>query len=314
MDLLSGAVTTARFTLAFGGACLVLVVLVTGVRLALATGDGSKVARVLVRATGTAFRWVAKRLGAVAGERVVDLSAPVGMLLLLVCGLAAAEAGVELIAFGAGDEVAACVGATVRAVLLISFGVHLLRSGDAYSRRERALVQFDRTREAEELLAGFLDAGGRERLDQVMAGWAAWLAELRRANQVWPVLLHSRSSGEQCWLETVVTMLDVAALAQSVAPSWAPVNTTPVLVIGTDCLSRALVELRVEQPRSTISLHGREDRLFDDTVQVLSDAGMRLECDLGHAWAEFQARRTRYAPVASVLATRLLYKRFGEKS
>ncbi|MEU4746349.1 hypothetical protein AB0G02_38630, partial [Actinosynnema sp. NPDC023658] len=241
------------------------------------------------------------------------LGAPVCLLVVLVAGFAAGEVGVALVAAGLGAELPASIASTGRVVLAVLFGVHVLRTGQAYSTRELRCAECADGRVAEELLAGYLDVGGRERLDHVLAVWSGWLVELRRAHRAWPVLLHARPSERRCWLEAVVLMLDVAALAEAMAPGWAPPHTTAVLVNGTDCLTEALAATGAESPRSTISLHGREALTFDDTVSLLTEAGMRVERDPADAWTEFQARRTRYAPAASALAEKLHYLGFEER-
>lgn len=277
----------------------------TAVRAALATG-GSAWTHHVVRLTGSLLERVARRLPERAGERVIGLTASTGLLLVLAVWLAVWQAGVAL---AAAPAVVEEVG---RVALLVLFGVLVLRTGQAHERRERHCAAFSDGCGAEELLAGFLGVGGRERLDLAFVDWAVWLAELRRAHGAWPTLLHARPSGVPCWLETVVTMLDVAALVEAIAPGWASPHTTAVLLNGTDCLDRALVAVGVQAPRSAISLHGREDRGFDDTVRLLTGAGLPAERDAADAWGEFQARRTRYAPAASALAVRLFYARFEE--
>ncbi|ONI84794.1 hypothetical protein ALI22I_30345 [Saccharothrix sp. ALI-22-I] len=313
MDVYSDVGAVLRPALLALGAAVLLAVSVTGVRAAAATSGGSLPVHRLVRWSGAGFRWVGERLGARLGSRAMALSAPVGLVVVLVAWLTAWEAGLLLASIGLGADVPAPVAHTGRTALVVLFGVYVLRTGEAYGMRERQCAERADVRVAEELLAGYLDVGGRERLDRVLAVWAAWLVELRRAHRAWPALLYTRPSERRCWLETVVIMLDVAALAESIAPAWAPPHTTAVLVNGTDCITEALASTGAEPPRSTISLHGREDRAFADTVSLLTEAGLRVERDPADAWAEFQSRRTRYAPAASALAVKLLYVGFEER-
>ncbi|KOX20020.1 hypothetical protein ADK67_31070 [Saccharothrix sp. NRRL B-16348] len=288
------------------GAVVLAVVSFTAVRTALAA-SASTWAHHAVRLAGTAFGWVGRRVGDRAGERAIAVTAPVCLLAVLVTWQVGWQVGVVLVAAPAD---VADVG---RTALVVLFGALVVRTGQAHTARERRCGEFGDGRGAEELLAGYLGTGGREDLDRVLADWSTWLAELHWAHRAWPVLLYTRSSGTRCWLETVVTMLDVAALAEAIAPDWTPPHTAAVLVNGTDCIGRALVATGTESPRSTISLHGREDRAFDDTVSLLVAAGLPVERDPVDAWTQFQTRRTGYAPAASALAVRLLHTRFEER-
>ncbi|QFZ20968.1 hypothetical protein [Saccharothrix syringae] len=302
MELASGVDAVLRVL----GAVVLAVVSFTAVRSALAT-SASAWSHHAVRWAGTAFGWVGRRLDERAGERAIGLTAPVCLLAVLLVWLGAWQVGVVLVAAPAG------VADGGRTALVVLFGALVVRTGQAHTARERRCGEFGDGRGAEELLAGFLGTGGREGLDRALSDWSAWLAELHWAHRAWPTLLYTRSSGTRCWLETVVTMLDVAALAEAIAPDWTPPHTAVVLVNGTDCIGRALVATGTAAPRSTISLHGREDRAFDDTVSLLAAAGLPVERDPVDAWTEFQARRTGYAPAASALAVRLLYTRFEER-
>ncbi|MGW4116144.1 hypothetical protein ACWEFJ_35170 [Actinosynnema sp. NPDC004786] len=302
MELASGVDALARVL----GAGVLAAVSFTAVRTALAT-SASTWTRHAVRWAGTAFGRVGRRLGERAGERAIGLTAPVCLLAVLVAWQVAWQVGVVL-AVAPADV--ADVGRTALAVL---FGALVVRTGQAHAARERRCGEFGDGRGAEELLAGYLGTGGREGLDRALADWSAWLAELRWAHRAWPTLLYTRSAGTRCWLETVVTMLDVAALVEAIAPDWTPPHTAAVLVNGTDCIGGALVATGTEAPRGTVSLHGREDRGFDDTLSLLAAAGLPVERDPADAWTQFQARRTGYAPGASALAVRLLYTRFEER-
>jgi hypothetical protein len=59
-------------------------------------------------------------------------------------------------------------------------------------------------------------------------------------------------------------------------------------------------------PVTTISLHGREERPFGDTMRLATDSGLPAERDLTWARTAFQEIRVRYAPYAVLISSRLL--------
>jgi hypothetical protein len=104
-----------------------------------------------------------------------------------------------------------------------------------------------------------------------------------------------------------VLVLDAAALTEAVAPAWAPPGVRAVLDVACDCLPELLHQIGVDLPRTSISLQGREERGFEQTVRVAVVAGLPRQRDYAEAWAEFQHWRTRYAPYVAAIRTSLLY-------
>ena len=297
-----------RLGLSILGVFVLASVLVDGVRAALAIGGG-----VVLRGAAWLCGVTCRRLCSVLGDRaatlVLRLSAPVSLALVLLAWLIGWQLGTCALGANLPMALPAGLAEVGHVTLVVLFGIHLAGTGAAWRARERGAAPFGDDLAAEDVLAAFLDAGGRDRLDRTMVGWADWLAEVRAAHRSWPVLLHSPPAQPPGWIDAAVVMLDVAALAEALAPNWAPPHTTRVLVVGRDCVRDALVAVGTTPPELPVSLHGREDRAFEDTVRLLADAGLQIARDPGDAWADFQSRRTCYAPAASALADRLGHSR-----
>lgn len=277
------------------------------------------------RLTGSA---VARRLPPSAGERVMDLCAPLALYLVVVCWLAATLAGFALLAPAlAGvpltmvdlsrflllrDDDLLAVAAWLSVVLvLLAFGLNLLRITAAYSRRElvvaRMSVRAASATEAERVLAEHVRLGSRDHLDQLFAQWSEWLTDIRATHTGYPALTIYRPATDLCWLDAAVLVLDAAALTEAVAPRWAPPSTRSVLEAGSVCFPVLAKQVGVCMPRPVVSLEGREECGFEQTVKVVVDAGLPQEREHREAWSVFQHWRTRYAPYASAMSTRLCY-------
>ncbi|HEX6353161.1 hypothetical protein [Actinophytocola sp.] len=321
-----------------------VVALVAGVLLALITWlsvlrtvfiprqRSSLLMRSVVRGTGWTGSAVARRLPQSLGERVMDMCAPVALYVAAACWLTATLVGFALMSCAVADMPLTLAGFTgflllrtesdggillavgawgAVALVLSAFVLHLYRFTAAYSRRElvvaRMAAHAARPTEAELVLAEHLRLGSRDHLDQLFAQWTAWLADIRATHTGYPALTIYRSATELCWLDAAVLVLDAAALTDAVATNWAPPSTRSVLEAGSVCFPVLAGQVGVHLPRPTVSLEGREERGFEQTVQVAVAAGLpREHCDR-EAWTVFQNWRTRYAPYAVAMSYRLCY-------
>lgn len=208
------------------------------------------------------------------------------------------------------DGMAALLGPVVwlsTSLLVAVFAVHLVRVTGAAARRERLVVRLSaharQPDDAEWLIAAYASTGSRYELDAWFAEWAGWLADVRASHTAQPALVHFRSARSLCWLEAAVIVLDTAALLEAVAPAWAPPNARVVLDAGEDTFCGLAEDLGVAPPRPVVSLHGREQRGFAETLRLVTDSGLPMERDQQSAWVVVQAERTRYAPhIASAAA------------
>jgi hypothetical protein len=192
---------------------------------------------------------------------------------------------------------------------LIAFVAYLVHFMDAYRRRERMIIRSARVHlvtDADQLLADYLLAGSRDSLDSCFAQWADWLADIHDSHASYPALVYQRSSGKLCWAKTALIVMDAAALVEAVAPRWAPLHTRVLLDVGSECLQDLAKHVGVVLPVNTISLHGREERPFGETMRLATDSGLPAERDLTGARTAFQGIRVRYAPYAVLISSRLL--------
>ena len=210
------------------------------------------------------------------------------------------------------DAEAALLGPLVwlsTALLVAVFGVHLVRVTAAIARRERLVVLLSahatQPDDAEWLIAAHATSGSRHELDAWFAEWAGWFADVRATHTAQPALVHFRSTDSLCWLEAAIIVLDTAALLEAVAPGWAPPNARVVLDAGEDTFCEIADDLGVAPPRPAVSLHGREQRGFAETLRLITDAGLPMERDQQSAWVVVQAERTRYAPHIAAAAAPL---------
>jgi hypothetical protein len=313
------------------GVVLVLVTWLSVVRTVLIPRRcSSLLMRTLVRSTQWTGSAATRRLPPRLGERVLDLCAPLALFLAAWWWLAATLAGFALMApavagvpftpagvreflllrTGTGDLLA-IVAWLSTVLVLASFFLHLFRITAAYSRRELVVARLSEraamATEAEQVLAEHLRLGSRDHLDRLFAQWTEWLADIRATHTGYPALTIYRPATELCWLDAAVLVLDAAALTEALAPEWAPPSTRSVLTAGSVCLPTLARQVGVRLPRPAVSLEGREERGFAQTVRVTVDAGLPQERDNGQAWSVFQGWRTSYAPYAMAMRTRLCY-------
>lgn len=317
-----------------------MLALVCGAALALATWlsvlrtvfvprwRSSVLMRTVVGGTWWAGSAMAHRLPRAAGERVMELCAPLALYLAAACWFAAtltgfaltapALAGVPFTVTGLTgflllrEGTLLAVAAWVCALLVLaSFVLHLYRVTSAYSRRELVVARMSMraamATEAEQVLAEHLRLGSRDHLDRLFAQWTEWLADIRATHTGYPALTIYRPATDLCWLDAAVLVLDAAALTESVAPEWAPPSTRSVLEAGAECFPVLARQVGVHMPRPVVSLEGREERDFDQTLKVAVDAGLPQELGEQEAWPVFQHWRTRYAPYAVAMSQRLCY-------
>ena len=286
-------------------------------------------ARGTTHVVATVLLTVARRLPGQARERLLDLCTPAALFVMAVCWLVAAELGFAMLAWAIADVswrpdsladffLLRSAGTPLAALALLSTGLllatfttHLVRVTDAYSRRELPVIRLageaSRPPDAEAVLAHYLRTGSRDHLDNMFAEWASWLADIQGTHVEYPSLTYSRPAGELCWIKAAVIVLDAAALTQAIAPSWSPPHTRTLIAAGTRSMQLVAAQTGVVLHPLPISLHGREENGFAETIDLAVQAGLPREQDECITWATFQDLRIRYAPHAAAVASRLLY-------
>jgi hypothetical protein len=311
------------------GIVLVVIVWLSVLRTAVVPGrSSSRMARWSAKACATAGVAVARHAPARIRNWMLDLSVPVSLFVMAMSWLAGLAVGFVLLveAFGTpaagasgpfqvpqmnGVAVVLTVAAAASAMLVAAaFAAYLVRFMDAYGRREhminRLSTQVQRVTDADVLVASYLRAGTRESLDHYFAQWAGWLADIANSHAAYPGLVYHRSSGSLCWPKAAIIVMDAASLVEAVAPRWAPLHTRVLLNVGSCCMQRLARDVGIVLPMMRVSLQGREEREFGDTMQLAVDSGLPAERDIDRAWMAFQEIRVRYAPYAVLIDSRTL--------
>jgi hypothetical protein len=274
----------------------------------------SRAARLTARLTYRALLLGASALPHQRRERALDLCVPLSLTVLLGGWLAATAAACWLVAFGlpsGAEEVVRVTGWSLAVIEGLLFTVYLSKLIDGYQRREaittRLQARATSPLDAEVVLADRLRGGSRSDLGTAFEHWADWMADVRSSHAGYPALLYQRPAGEMCWVEAAVIVLDAAALTEAVAPAWAPPSVRVLLAAGSDCIQRLAWQLNIRLAVPSVSMHGREERAFTDSVRCAVAAGLPKERDSDRSWLAFQDSRTRYAPHADAICSHLRY-------
>lgn len=315
---------------------VLLVILVSGSALRtvfVPRHTSSRAARASLRVVVSAGSLLADHLPRRSGVAVMAFCAPVAVLLTATCWFAGLATGFALLAAavtGQGVGIAqftrfialrdngAVDALTLVAwlwalMVLATFQTHLGRFTAAYSRRERLVIglaaQARTPLDAERMLASHLSTGSRDSLDALFRTWVDWAADVKVTHTGYPALFYYTSSCRLAWFQAALIMMDAAAVVEAVAPTWAPPHAKALLDGGSDCLRTAAecVGVRLPDAVNTVSLHGREERSFVDTIRLAVSAGLPAEAGCTRSWHSFQQLRTRYAPYAVLLGARLRY-------
>ncbi|MEV6865318.1 hypothetical protein AB0M44_30460 [Streptosporangium subroseum] len=272
-------------------------------------GRPSRLVRGILRMYASSIVAIAGRLPQSVREPLLDMCAPLTVFTVAAIWFGASSGGFVLLAETPLREAEWAS----RGLLLAAFTTYLIRFTDAYGRRERMVARLAvlacRPGDADNLLASFLRTGSRDHLDTLFVEWTGWMTDVESSHTAHPPLTFRRPVGDLDWLKAAVIVLDVAAVTEALAPSWAPAHTRALLDTGTRCMQRLAAELCIRLPPVTVSLQGREERNFSDTLRLASEAGLPAERDPQAAWVVFQDLRTGYAPHAYAIETRLHYER-----
>jgi hypothetical protein len=196
------------------------------------------------------------------------------------------------------------------AFVFAAFVTYLNRVSDLYARRERPVLRLagdlQGKADADTVIAACLESS-RERVDSGLSWWAGWLSDIHTSHLRYPALLYCRPSGTLSWPAAAIIMLDTAAAIEAVAPQWTPEQARSLLRSGSSCVKRLARRLGVTVPRTAVSLQGREDRPFNETVRLVVSAGLHEERGRHETWTSFQRLRSEYAPFAAAIDFRLMH-------
>jgi hypothetical protein len=282
-----------------------------------------RIARWTVRACSAVTTAVASKLPPRIRNWLTELCVPVSLFVMASGWLIGLAAGFALLvlAFGGGGTllgphpngvtvwlVVAAAASTV--LVAAAFTAYLVRFMEAHERREGMIArlesQVQRVTDSDALVANYLHAGSRESLDNCFAQWSAWLTDVHVSHVSYPGLVYHRSTGGLDWPKAAIAVMDAAALVEAVAPRWAPLHTQVLLEVGSHCLQCLAKQMGIRLPYMKISLQGREEREFGDTMNLAVNSGLPAERNIDQAWMAFQEIRVRYAPYAVQIGTRSL--------
>ncbi len=290
-----------------------------------------------MRAVRATFRWVARLARTYpAQDRVLALSEPVALVVLLAGWLvvtlvgftlvdwglnhstfaqAFAEAGSSIFTLGfalshtAGSRAVDFLAAASGLVLVALQIAYLPTLYAAYNRRETLVTLLEaragRPAWGPELLVRHQLVGLIDNLATLFAEWERWAADVAESHTSYPSLLYLRSPRrENSWLVSLLAAMDAAALALAVDPTSAPTEARMCVRMGFTCLRDIATATRMPfdpdpDPGDPVRL---TEEQFAEGLGHLRSSGYRITRSPEDAWAHFRGWRVNYESVAYALA------------
>ncbi len=272
----------------------------------------------------------------VAKDRVLAISEPVALVVLLITWLLMAMVGFTLVNWGIGDgsfttsfsEAGSSVftlGFTIshtrgsRAIDFIAAGTGLVLVAlqiaylpalySAYNRRETLVTLLESRAGAPawgpELLIRHQLVGSIDNLPSLFAEWERWAADVSESHTTYPALLHLRSPrARNSWIVSMLAVMDAAALTLSVDPAGAPTEARMCIRMGFTCLRDIAQATRIPydpdpDPDGPIEL---PESAFDEAYRHLVAIEYPTSRPADEAWAHFRGWRVNYESVAYAVA------------
>jgi len=274
-----------------------------------------------------------------AKDRILAVSEPVALVVLLITWLAMTMFGFTLVNWGIGtgsfatafseagssvftlgftlthtqgsrtvDFVAAGTGMVLVALQI----AYLPTLYAAYNRRE-TLVTLLESRAGSpawgpELLIRHQLVGTIDNLANLFAEWERWGADVAESHSTYPSLLYLRSPRAlNSWIVSLIAVLDAAALSLAMDPVGAPIEARMCIRMGFTCLRDIAQATRIPfdtdpSPDHPIALG---EAAFDEAYARLVAVGLATSRPKHEAWAHFRGWRVNYEAVAYDLAYRL---------
>ena len=328
-----------------------VVAVVVGVVILLA--DAAGVIRVLIvprpssgqftlamRAVRVCFRKAAQRARSFAGkDRILVLSEPVALVVLLMTWLAVAVVGFTLLNWGisglalrqafveagssvftlgfvrgpdGANEVVDFFAAGTGMVLVALQIAYLPTIYSSYNRRETFVTLLESRAGAPawgpEILIRHHLVGLIGNLAALFADWERWAADVAESHTSYPSLLYLRSPRlANSWVISLVAVMDAAAITLAVDPDTGPIEARMCLRMGFTCLRDIAQVTRIPfdadpSPDTPIELPREE---FDAAYDTLQQIGYPISREVDDAWVHFQGWRINYEQMAYALAATL---------
>ncbi len=287
------------------------------------------------------FRLGARRLSRYESkDRLLTLTEPVGLLVLLVTWVGLALVGWALVLWRVGTGT---IGAAFRqagsSMFTLGFAVSHHPSGvavdflaaasglvivalelaylpvlyGAFNRREVLVAMLDSRAGVPawgpELLARHQLVGIMDDLPTFYGSWEAWAADVAESHTNYPALLWFRSPRPlYSWVIGLLAVLDSAALYLALSPRRAPSQARLCLRMGFTALREVARALRIPfnpdpDPEDPLELEFEE---FAGAVAHLQRAGFPMERTAAEAWADFRGWRVNYESLVYALADLLM--------
>ncbi len=293
-----------------------------------------------MRLTRAAFRHVARsRRRFHSKDRILALSEPVALLVLLATWLgldvlgftlvdlglgaptwhaAFAEAGSSVFTLGfatghrTGAQAADFVAAASGMILVALQIAYLPTLYAAFNRRETLVTLLESRAGAPawgpELLARHHLVGLDGNLPRLWADWERWSADVAESHTSYPSLLYFRSPRAlNSWIVSLVAVLDAAAMHLALDPDGSAIEARMCVRMGFTCLRDIAAVIGIDydpdpDPDDAIAL---PRQAFDDAVAHLVGIGFRCTRPPGERWEHFRGWRVNYETIAYALATAL---------
>jgi len=271
-------------------------------------------------------------------DRILALSEPVALIVLLTTWLTMAVLGFTLVNWGIGSQPFAeafseagssvfTLGFTLshtegsRVVDFIAAGTGMVLVAlqiaylptlyAAYNRRE-TLVTLLESRAGSpawgpELLIRHQLVGTVDNMANLFAEWERWAADVAESHSTYPSLLYLRSPrATNSWIVSLVAVMDAAALLLAIDPEGAPIEARMCIRMGFTCLRDIARATRIPfdpdpQPDDPLVMTREQ---FDDARERLVAAGFTTSRNAGEAWAHFRGWRVNYESIGYAVAYR----------
>lgn len=143
-------------------------------------------------------------------------------------------------------------------------------------------------------------------LSELYQRWERWAADVAESHSTYLTLVWFRSPSPQSnWLNSLLSVMDAAALQLSLSPGSAPsTQARLVLRMGFTCLNQVARAIRIPvdedpDPDSTLDMTFED---FQAAVEILRAADYPVEVTAAQAWPHFRGWRVNYEKVGHALA------------
>ncbi len=275
-------------------------------------------------------------------DRILALSEPVALVVLLVTWLVLAVVGFSLVLWGIGadshvtvtqafteagsslftlgfahgdhntSQIVDFIAAGTGMVLVALQIAYLPTIYAAYNRRETFVTLLESRAGSPawgpEILIRHQLVDQIANLTSLYADWERWGADVAESHTSYASLLYLRSPRAQnSWVVSLVAVMDAAAIALAVDPDGAPFEARVCLRMGFTCLRDIATVLRIPFDPDPHSDHpiDLDQAEFAAAYERLAEIGYPITRPANDAWDHFRGWRVNYEQVAYAIASTL---------